>query len=614
MSLLTLLSPEQLHYLLRDVFATTRAAGAVNGTPADPLGGLWSGTRLVNDVGGMISIDANGLAVAGGNGSNYANTRLYASPTFARVPGLGLLCKVNVGADANTAILGWADGTLSHISGFNIGNGFSGGSTGSLPYKVVPYPTVAGDLDFGVIVRTIGSFYFYRDIGKHMALVLVDTVQTASPVQPGMYNFNKAFHLRKWEVERAYYLPSPLVSDGFGTDGISDGLGHAEGIAGGVGAGGSGRVWTADYGTFAATDGKLTCTALASGRGMATVDVDNPNMVIIAKIGWVAGEAGIVIRKTSLVGFDDYIKVFYDGTRYWLQEISQNTTALNRDIFTLVAGDGIVQINLYNDKISWYFPGGQGGGVRLNAQIANGELMSGTKVGFWTTDIQNTLDDLVVYPSGANGEYEFLANELGDYDATWMAGVTFVLFDGDSHSSNNLATSRYPRIVLNSLGAPYTGYTVGVGGQQVDDMVADMDTDVLPRLDLRYGQIIMVVSGGANDLGDSSLSAADVFNRKATYIDAVRAVCPAVQIVVDTCTPSGADATRETRRISYNTYVRDHYTEIADALADVGGDATIGAPGSQDNLTYYDAGKAHLTVAGYTIWAGLVQTAIAGLA
>lgn len=45
------------------------------------------------------------------------------------------------------------------------------------------------------------------------------------------------------------------------------------------------------------------------------------------------------------------------------------------------------------------------------------------------------------------------------------------------------------------------------------------------------------------------------------------------------------------------------------ALADVGADATIGAAGASNNVTYY-SDKTHLTTAGYAIAATLIKNAI----
>ena len=62
-------------------------------------------------------------------------------------------------------------------------------------------------------------------------------------------------------VPVAKWLPTPLLSDGFGSAfGTSDGLGHAEGVAGGIGAGGSGVTLSNAGGTWSVSGGKAINT------------------------------------------------------------------------------------------------------------------------------------------------------------------------------------------------------------------------------------------------------------------------------------------------------------------------------------------------------------------
>ena len=82
------------------------------------------------------------------------------------------------------------------------------------------------------------------------------------------------------------------------------------------------------------------------------------------------------------------------------------------------------------------------------------------------------------------------------------------------------------------------------------------------------------------------------------------------KIVIGTCLPrTTGKAGFEADRIAINTWLRANYTTFADGLADVGGDATIGAPGANLNTTYYSDGV-HLTAAGYQIAAPIFQTPI----
>ena len=75
-----------ISYLLRDEFTTTRAAGAVNGTAAEP----GPGTRVVVDAGSDLSIAGSQLVFSGGTGS-YGDPGYWLGPTVSRVAGSKVL-------------------------------------------------------------------------------------------------------------------------------------------------------------------------------------------------------------------------------------------------------------------------------------------------------------------------------------------------------------------------------------------------------------------------------------------------------------------------------------------------------------------------------------------
>lgn len=98
-----------------------------------------------------------------------------------------------------------------------------------------------------------------------------------------------------------------------------------------------------------------------------------------------------------------------------------------------------------------------------------------------------------------------------------------------------------------------------------------------------------------------------------SWVDAVKA--QGYKVVVVTVLPrtnSGTPGTFEADRQTCNTALRADWHLHADALADVGNDATIGQAGQTTNATYY-ADLVHLTDAGYAIMYPYVKTALAGL-
>ena len=99
----------------------------------------------------------------------------------------------------------------------------------------------------------------------------------------------------------AKWLPTPLLSDGFGSAfGTSDGLGHAEGVAGGIGAGGGGVTLSNAGGTWSVSGGKAVNTPSVGAEVLTNGDFsswtgDNPD-------GWTlsaAEDAGQYVTEVS---------------------------------------------------------------------------------------------------------------------------------------------------------------------------------------------------------------------------------------------------------------------------------------------------------------------------
>ena len=73
---------DAIPWLLRDEFWDTRAAGAVNGTPATP----GPGTRGTIETNGTVSV-GSGVATVTGTGGADASAALFYTTAFVRTPG-----------------------------------------------------------------------------------------------------------------------------------------------------------------------------------------------------------------------------------------------------------------------------------------------------------------------------------------------------------------------------------------------------------------------------------------------------------------------------------------------------------------------------------------------
>lgn len=177
----------------------------------------------------------------------------------------------------------------------------------------------------------------------------------------------------------------------------------------------------------------------------------------------------------------------------------------------------------------------------------------------------------------------------------------FWLFEGDSMTAGRLLELpdvAYAERVLATRTATLKSYNLAVLSQTVQQMLDDQATQVLPLLVANSGiaKKVGVFWGGTNDVA-AGVAPNAVHNKFLTYISNIRAVAPGLPYVVLTMLPRQADATVEANRLTYNTVIRNGAAANNYVVADVGSDPDIGAPGSQNNGTYYND-TIHLTSAG----------------
>jgi lysophospholipase L1-like esterase len=182
--------------------------------------------------------------------------------------------------------------------------------------------------------------------------------------------------------------------------------------------------------------------------------------------------------------------------------------------------------------------------------------------------------------------------------------------------------------VANSLAAPTSNpsegdaipYRVAAASSKVARWVAgargaNTTPDLTSRVALDYAKLVAspapkvaVVWEGTNDIVVNGASAATAYANLVTLAQALRAA-GYTKIVMGTVLPR--TGLSNTTRGTLNTSIRGN-TADWDAVADVGGNATIGADGADTNTTYYHDGV-HLTAAGNAIAAPVFRAAIDGL-
>lgn len=234
------------HYVLYDKFTTNRAAGAINGTSAEPKGG----TRTVTDTNSKITLASQAIAFATGGVAN--DGIWYTSLTRT----LGKVLKTNVTpSDTNGVIrFGWdsnssgvindalqfaASGVLSVVP--NGGTAITVGAYTATPYQVV------------VIMRATGVFWYIKGGAfTYWTLIWITAAGTNDGVPAlNINSTSTVFTATNIRVPNATEPVAPLESDGFSAS-TTDGAGNAE-ANGPVGDAWTGATWAVAAGAVVNT-------------------------------------------------------------------------------------------------------------------------------------------------------------------------------------------------------------------------------------------------------------------------------------------------------------------------------------------------------------------------
>lgn len=387
--------PRRRVWLINDAFTTARIVGAINNTYAEP----GPGQRSVVDTLSKLSIASGQLDFAVGSAAN--DPQLRHLPAVARLP--GRLCKAALTMTVVGAEIGWESNTSgSAADSVRFTTTVISVRINTSAVLAVGAAATGVVYQIAVVLRETGAFYFIQGgaftnwtmlwIAGAGAYNPAYTVVTAT----GATGVFVTDYLR---VPSARWLPAPLLSHGFSVLTPSDGLGHAEGVAGGLGSGGSGVTLTSILGTWGVSGGAAQCSALAVGIGQigatATADV-----VVTAKVTRAAGRAGVFVR--YLV--DNYVYAVHNGTNVVLvKRVSGVETTLIDTAATYVAGaemrvicQGTAYRVFYNN-------------VAIGSEQSIGDIATSNTIhGLYTENTTNTFDDLVIMARGTGGEYAAL--------------------------------------------------------------------------------------------------------------------------------------------------------------------------------------------------------------
>jgi hypothetical protein len=394
-------------YLLNDTFTTDRAAGAVNGTNAEP----GPGVRSVTDDNSKMSLSGGQLVVTTG-GVGVANPQLLCGPV-SRAP--GRLVVAQLVPTTETFAIGFDAATASPVTAGAAAFGirFAGSSrtlqiySSALPLSVGNW-AAATTYQIAVVAQATGAFYFIKG-GAFTNWVLLwrgtlgafgaSALLYPAAVSDSSTAVYTADYIR---VPAALWLPTPLISDGFSAWGTSDGLGHAEGVAGGLGSGGSGDAWTDAVGTWGASAGVAVATALSAGRAIATVDCGKADMLISANMVVPSATLSIVVRWTDE---NNFVMLRRTPTNLQLvKTVAGVTTTVSDNASTYVAG-AEVRLICEGTKFRMFY---NNAAISTEQTIADAAVQTATAVGLRSGDVACTADNFVVYARGSGGEHSAL--------------------------------------------------------------------------------------------------------------------------------------------------------------------------------------------------------------
>lgn len=488
-------------YLLRDLFTDTLVAGAIHGTAATP----GPGTRVVVDTEDHLSMFNGALYLEPRAAPTAGDPGFWLTPAVTRTAGRLLYWAVTPADTSHefrvgfaTATTGAANNALVFLSTALRLAAYAGGSYAQLEaYTAARHEIV-------IALRAAGLHIFDRQAGSWLLLYTCQN-GTDAELYPALTNYSQTLTAEMPTVrdDDGLWLPTPLASDGFGTAGTTDGLGHPEGVAGGLGAGGNGEVWTSRIGTFGVAGGKGAFTALGGGIGVATIDLDTPDVWVSANLYPSADNTGLVLRYVDTNNYI-YVYVYNDGAwKCTIRKVVGGTDSQVQAPVTVAtfASGGLVTVYAKYQKFRVFINGALVVGLN-EASIIDAALLTATKYGLYSTNTANQFDNFVVWPRGSAtpGEYASLDTIFPN-----LAEGLAVVGDSKSRSDTNDWIRLLPQYILASSAELWEARPVyGVSGEGVAGIFDYVDANLAAA---PYAATIVLLNAGSNDAAPGTIEA-----------------------------------------------------------------------------------------------------------
>lgn len=388
-------------HVFKDEFTTD--AANINGTACQP----GPGNRYSLDSAGKMSITGGALTVITGGASS---DPISSFPAVARAVGKIILFSINV--TANRAWFGLANignpvaATLSAARRGTLEQNTTnlGVITSNSPTIIVAVVALSTPYKFVIITRAVGQAYFIKGgTFIYWSLLYIDASNSDAIIYPytSQIGTTTAYKVDYIHELTSLWMPPPLASDSFASAfGVTNGLAHAEGVAGSIGNGGAGRNWVQQVGTWTVASGKAKASALSGGIAIATLALSTKDVLAEVKVTRSAGQGGMVLRYNDI---NNHLYADHDGTNVFVKQVLAGvTTTLVTGVATYSA-NAPIRVNLTGTSVRLFY-----NNSLIGVSSSIDASLTALLHGLHSTDTTVQLDDLLIYAIGVNGEYNII--------------------------------------------------------------------------------------------------------------------------------------------------------------------------------------------------------------
>lgn len=386
---MAVLFQSQVRYLLHDRFGGALAAGAVNGTAADP----GPGTRTVTDTNSKLSITGGVLSFATG-GAGVGDPGLWEAGT-SRAFGKTALLALNTSIAANAVYGGWDSNQAGVPS-----DAFQFESTLRLRANsteiVVGAFSISTQYSVAIVLRSSGCYYFIKGGAfTNWTLVYASATGNSATMYPvaAAGATTSVFTADNFRVPTALFTVPVLAYDTFtranGALGSTETAGPDSQAAGAL-------AWTVQTGTIAVSSNTAAISATSGGLAYATAPTASADVIVDAAVTRTAGSGGLILRYTDA---NNFLRATTDGTNCLLEQVVAGTpTTLRTGAVTYGAGN-IIRVVL-SGTTGWLFYNGAAVGNSFTVPSS-----TSTAHGVYGTDTSCVFDNFTVWARGTGGEY-----------------------------------------------------------------------------------------------------------------------------------------------------------------------------------------------------------------